>query len=230
MTPQGEILEATTVKKGNLEDKPVRTVGLNKFRKDTAKIIVFRRKTPMTDIQREEFDKAATKSALRTYAKEQAFFSNGLPTIKFLLALYFGIPCIEIILYLMMNNSQGGVLTIALQFIGGLILSWIIIYFLLDRAFSSQWGKQKIQELYSKRKLGKKLVDRENNDMFCSKLVAIFDELSGGVLCQELNSLNDARPIDVVKAARQKYYVKYQEEGPIKSQKWWSYVFFWLRY
>tara|TARA_R110002167_G_C12705114_1_gene654270 strand:+ start:9093 stop:9542 length:450 start_codon:yes stop_codon:yes gene_type:complete len=115
VTPQEEILEATTVKKGNLEDKPVRTVGLNQFRKDTAKIIVFRRKTPMTDIQREEFDKAATKSALRTYAKEQAFFSNGLPTIKFLLALYFGIPCIEIILYLMMNNSQGGVLTIVLQ-------------------------------------------------------------------------------------------------------------------
>ncbi|MDU0111766.1 hypothetical protein RT723_01830 [Psychrosphaera aquimarina] len=51
--------------------------------------------------------------------------------------------------------------------------------------------------------------------MYCPKLIANFDELSGG----ELRLLNDARTTDIVRAARKKYVELGEIEEPIKSQK-----------
>jgi len=229
VTPNGEILEATTLDKDAPKDKPIRSVKLHQFTEKTANVMVYRRKDPMTDTQQDEFDIASAESTIRTYAIEQAIFSNALPTIKFLLAIYFCVPCAMTIWYLMMVNSQLAVITVGSKLLGILIVFWLSLYYLLDWSFNCQWGKHTVQKLYSKRKRGKWLVDRDNNDMFCSKLVARFDDLSGGLLNLELNSLNDARPIDVVNAAHQHYDLMYQVEGPVKSQKWWPYVFFWLR-
>jgi hypothetical protein len=229
VTPNGDILEATKVDKKDFEDKPVRPVKHQKFTENTASIIVFRRKAPMTDDQRDKFETASAESILRIYAEEQAAFSNALPTIKLLLAVYFGVPCAITIWYIMMNNSPLTDLIVGLKLLGILMVFWGSLNLLLNWSFRCQWGKQTVQDFYKKRKVGRWLVDRENNDMFCSKLVARFDDLSGGLLNLELNSLNDPRPIEVVKAARKHYDQIYQVEGPVKSKKWWSYVFFWLR-
>lgn len=229
VTPNGKILEATTLDKNAPKDKPIRSVKLHQFIENTANVMVYRRKVPMTDAQQIEFDIASAESVMRSYAIDQAIFSNALPTIKFLLAIYFGVPCAMTIWYLMITNSQLAAFTVGSIFLGILIVFWLSLYYFLDWSFNCQWGKQTVQKLYNKTKRGQWLVDRDNNDMFCSKLVARFDDLSGGLLNLELNSLNDSRPIDVVNAAHQYYDLVYQVDGPVKSQKWWPFVSFWLR-
>jgi hypothetical protein len=226
VTGSEKILEAT--KSGNGKD--VREVSLSEFMEGAKAVAIFHRK-PQLDESGINYLRDRGKQFLQSkYSVEQAVFSNYLPTILAFMWIYFGYPTYLICDYLIKNYSDDAGVLVALQLLAIILVFWVFLYllFAFTSKYKCQWGVKTMQRLYKKTRLGRMLLERQQ-DTFCSKLVALIDSEVGGMLVCQSSTAESYRPVDIVLACQKMKWERTYLKEPKRNLLLRRALSFWLR-